>query len=98
MVDIELPIREFEDRGTLWLLESPTNLRDFLRLVAADIAEKLDFSRAARVNRSFVPSDLHKQEGDLIYSVPYLKGKSTVWIYVLVEHQFPANARLKRNV
>ena len=63
MVDIELPIREFEDRGTLWLLESPSNLRDFLRLVAADIAEKMDFSRAVRINRSFVPSDLHKQEG-----------------------------------
>jgi flagellar biosynthesis/type III secretory pathway protein FliH len=60
----EPPIREFADRGTLWLLEAPQNLRGLLRLVAAEIAEPLDFARAERINRSFVPDDLHKQEAD----------------------------------
>jgi hypothetical protein len=60
----EPPVREFADRGTLWLLESPENLRDLIRLVAAEIADKLDFTRAERVNRSFIPDDLRKQEAD----------------------------------
>jgi hypothetical protein len=28
----EPPVREFADRGTLWLLESPENLRGLVRL------------------------------------------------------------------
>jgi hypothetical protein len=39
------PLREFADRGVLWLLESPENLCGLLRLVAAEIADRLDFSR-----------------------------------------------------
>ena len=55
-------IREFPDRGTLWLLESPENLRELIRLLAQELANRLDFSRAKRLNRSFVPDDLHKRE------------------------------------
>jgi hypothetical protein len=73
------PIREFADRGTLWLLESTSNLRDL-------VADALDFGSAERVNRSFVPADLHKQEADLLYRVPFRTGKSEVWIHLLVEH------------
>jgi len=85
----EPPIREFADRGTLWLLESPENLRGLLRLVAADLADRLDFSRATRINRSFVPDDLHKQEADLLYRVPFHEGGAPreVLVYVLLEHQ-----------
>ena len=32
-------IREFNDRGTLWLLEDPANLRDLLRIVEPEVAE-----------------------------------------------------------
>ena len=83
----EPPIREFADRGTLWLLELPENLRDLLRLVSAEVADRLDFTRAERINRSFVPDDLRKQEADLLYRVPYRQGRSEVWVYVLLEHQ-----------
>lgn len=83
----EPPIREFADRGVLWLLESPRNLHDAVRLLSADIADRLDFIRAERQNRSFVPADLHKQEADLLYRVPFMSGKRSVWIYVLLEHQ-----------
>ena len=76
----EPPIREFADRGTLWLLESPENLRDLLRLVAADIADKLDFARAERINRSFIPDDLQKQEADLLYRVPFQDGQIDVLV------------------
>lgn len=83
----EPPVREFADRGVLWLLESPQNLRDVVRMLSSEIAESLDFSRAERHNRSFVPDDLHKQEADLLYRIPLLAGRRSVWIYVLLEHQ-----------
>jgi len=81
------PVREFADHATLWLLESPENLRDLLRLVATEIAERLDFRKAERLNRSFIPDNLQKQEADLLFRVPYREGKREVWIYLLVEHQ-----------
>ena len=84
-------IREFNDRRTLWLLEDPTNLYDLLRILEPDLAGHLDFTRTSRVNRSFIPADLQKQESDLIFRVPYRSGTSEggqeVWVYVLLEHQ-----------
>lgn len=85
--ETEPPVREFGDRGTLWLLDLPENLRGLLKLVAANLADRLDFSRAERQNRSFIPDDLQKQEADLLYTVPFLRGRGFVWIYVLLEHQ-----------
>ena len=83
----EPPIREFPDRGTLWLLETPQNLHDLLRLVSAEIADRLDFTRAERSPRSFVPDDLRKKEADILYRVPYRQRRGEVFVYVLLEHQ-----------
>src|SRR5579872_6665530 len=80
-------VREFADHATLWLLESPENLRELLRLVATEVAERLDFRRAERLNRSIIPDSLQKQEADLLFRVPYRESKREVWIYLLVEHQ-----------
>jgi hypothetical protein len=83
-------IREFNDRGTLWLLEDPANLRDLLRILEPALAERLDFARAQRVNRSFIPADLRKRESDLIFRMPFAtseKPSAEVWVYVLLEHQ-----------
>jgi hypothetical protein len=81
-------IREFGDRGTLWLLEDPANLHDLLQIVEPSLAEQLDFSRAERVPRTFIPADLRKRESDLIVSVPF-RGEAAgeVWVYLLLEHQ-----------
>jgi len=83
----EPPIREFADRGTIWLLESTANLRDLITMAASEIAARLAFDRAERVNRSFVPADLREQEADLLFRVPFVEGDTEVWVYVLVEHQ-----------
>jgi hypothetical protein len=81
-------IREFDDRSTLWLLEDPENLRGLLQILDPALAERLDFRRAQRLNRSFVPADLQKAESDLIYTVPFGTGSGReVWVYVLLEHQ-----------
>src|SRR5581483_4638738 len=84
-------IREFNDRGTLWLLEDPENLRGLLQIPEPTLAEPLDLGRAERINRSFIPADLQKQESDLIFRVPYraesAEPGAEVWVYVLLEHQ-----------
>jgi hypothetical protein len=82
------PIREFNDRGTLWLLEDPLNLRDLLQILEPGLIERLDFDRAQRENRSFIPADLQKQESDAVFLVPFVRERGReVWIYVLLEHQ-----------
>jgi hypothetical protein len=84
------PIREFNDRATLRLLEDPGNLRDLLQICEPELAPRLDFSRAQRINRSFIPADLQKEESDLIYRVPLRDsgpGSHEIWIYTLLEHQ-----------
>lgn len=67
-------IREFDDRSTLWLLEDPQQLYGLVQILDAALAERLDFARARRINRSFVPADLQKQESDLVYAVPTRDG------------------------
>ena len=83
-----LSVREFPDRGALWLFEDPRQLRELLQILEPALAELIDFTRARRENRSFVPADLRKQESDLIFLVP-LRGtrRQEVWVYVLLEHQ-----------
>lgn len=83
----EPPVREFADRATLWLLESSENLRGLMQIVAREIADRLDFSRAERINRSFIPDDLQKQEADLLYRVPFRDGTGEILVYLLLEHQ-----------
>lgn len=85
---IELPfIREFDDRGSLWLFEDPENLRGLLQILDPSLSDRLDFTRAARINRSFVPADLQEKESDLLYLVPFDEAESEVWVYVLLEHK-----------
>ena len=83
----EPTIREFFDRGVLWLLESPENFHDFLLLLSDEITAHLDFSSADRINRSFVADDLHKLEADLLYKMPFRDEQRDVFVYLLLEHQ-----------
>jgi putative YhgA-like transposase len=91
---LELPfIREFDDRSSLWLFEDPRNLHDLIRLLDPALADRLDFTRAERQNRSFIDPDLREKESDLLYSVPFRddvpEGGSAeeVWVYMLVENK-----------
>ena len=83
----ERVIRDFNDRGLIWLFESPSIFGDLARLLSAELAAKLDFSRAERMNRSLVPDTLYKQEADLIYQIPYLKEKGEVCVTLISENQ-----------
>ncbi len=84
-------IREFNDRGAKWLLESPQNVEGLIAVVAADIYKHLDFSRMKRLPTSLIPATLRKQEADLIFRIPFrtVEGESEreILIFLLVEHQ-----------
>jgi predicted transposase/invertase (TIGR01784 family) len=87
----QLPVREFPDRGVKWLLESPDNVRALLRILAPELADRMDFARLERIQTTFVPDDLSKQESDLIFRAPIrdvsADGEREVLIYLLFEHQ-----------
>jgi len=86
-----LLVREFPDRGTKWLLESPENTNCLLRIVETDLADCIDASRLHYIPTTFIPDNLRKQEADVVFTAPFLdKTQGTeqeVTIYVLIEHQ-----------
>ena len=84
-------IREFNDRGVKWLLESPDNAEALLAVVAPDLAPLLNFSQARLEPTSQIADSLRKQEADVIFSVPLRKPRrgapAEVRVYLLIEHQ-----------
>jgi hypothetical protein len=74
------------------------HLRDLLQLLEPTLAQRLDISRAQRINRTMIPPDLRKQESDLIFRIPYrAQREGEAWevlIYVLLEHQSTHDAQM----
>jgi hypothetical protein len=81
------PTREFNDRGVQWLFEDPQQLRALLQILEPALADRLDFARATRINCTFIPADLQKEETDVVFLVPFGERDGAVWVYVLLEHQ-----------
>ena len=86
-----LPVREFPDRGTKWLLETSENTNCLLRIVDIDLAECIDASRLQHIPTTFIPDNLREQEADVVFTAPFLDkvegvGRE-VMIYVLIEQQ-----------
>ena len=59
-----LPVREFADRGTKWLLESPENVSGLLQIIDVNLSTKIDFSRLHDEKKSFILNNLRLQESD----------------------------------
>jgi len=91
-----LLVREFADRGTKWLLESPENVLGLLQILDFDLSTKIDSSRLHDEKKSFILDNLRPEvlrlrlQSDLVFSAPFLEeyGKEgEVWLYILIEHQ-----------
>lgn len=95
---IEKVVREFNDRGLIWLLESPKNLEHFVRLFAAELAERLDFTRAERIPRTFISSGLEKTETDILFRLPARSADQEVLIYILNELQSAPDNEMGFNI
>ena len=86
-----LPVREFADRGTKWLLESPENVSGLIRILDVNLVEKINFSRLHDEKKTFILNNLRQQESDLVFTAPFWdeedKTEGEVLIYILIEHQ-----------
>ncbi|MBM3236730.1 Rpn family recombination-promoting nuclease/putative transposase [Candidatus Poribacteria bacterium] len=86
-----LPVREFPDHGTKWLLESSENTNCLLRIVDINLAECIDASKIQHIPTTFIPDNLREQEVDVIFLAPFLDKaqgiEREVMIFVLIEHQ-----------
>jgi hypothetical protein len=84
-------IREFPDRSIRWLLETPDNIRGLLLAVAADLAERIDYTQLQRLDRTFIPDSFGKREADMVFVAPFSdelgEPPHEVIIYILIEHQ-----------
>ncbi|MBM3238686.1 hypothetical protein FJZ31_20525 [Candidatus Poribacteria bacterium] len=66
-----LPVREFADRGTKWLLESPENVLGLLQILDFNLSTKIDFSRLHDEKKTFILDNLRQQESDLVVTAPF---------------------------
>jgi len=86
-----LPVREFADRGTKWLLELPENVLGLTQILDFNLSKRIGFSRLRDEKKSFILDNLRKQESDLVFSAPFLDEEDEiekeVFIYILIEHQ-----------
>ena len=82
-------IEHFPDRSARWLFQNWANVQGLVEIVAAELAELIDFQKLTQLNRSFIPENLREQESDVVFSVPFRtgSGKDELLIYILVEHQ-----------
>ena len=79
----------FSDKSARWLFEDGDYVRGLIEMVAGELAEFIDFSQIAQINRSFIFDNLREQESDMVFRVPFQSGSDTdeLLIYILIEHQ-----------
>ncbi len=89
-------VEHFADRSVRRLLQNGENVRGVLEIVAADIAERIDFSQLVPLPRSLLPEVLREQEADSVFRVPFRTETATeaLLIYLLVEHQSTVDATM----
>lgn len=79
----------FWDRSIRFFLQRPAHLEAIVRLAHPGLADRLDFDRLERVDRSFIVEDYQQREADIVLRVPYRAddGERSVIVYLLLEHQ-----------
>jgi hypothetical protein len=83
----DLP-RPLPDRMIRESLQTPANLRDFLRDCVPDIADRLDYSRLRPLEREMLTDDWWLRAVDLLFEVPYVdEAAASALVAVLIEHQ-----------
>jgi predicted transposase/invertase (TIGR01784 family) len=51
------------------------------------VSQALNWSTLTLLEGSFVDEDLRESEADLLYEVEHVSGETSLWVYVLLEHQ-----------
>lgn len=96
----EFPIVHFHDRIIRWLLEEREFVRGLIDLIDNSIVEHLEFDKLMQVNRSYIPDNLREQESDIVFTVPFHRGKQEqeLLIYILIEHQSTVDVTMASRV
>ncbi len=84
----QLP-RDFPDHAIREALIQPRNLRAVLRDVAAEIADRLDYSALEIVKRTYLLDDWRQRDNDVLVRLPPLgmPASTRILICILIEHQ-----------
>jgi predicted transposase/invertase (TIGR01784 family) len=70
------------------VLSDLTEAASFLqRHLPEALSQALNWSTLKLLEGSFVDEDLRESEADLLYEVEHVSGKTSLWVYVLLEHQ-----------
>jgi len=70
------------------VLSDMAEARSFLQAYLSEqVRQALSWSTLRLLDASFVDEDLRGSEADLLYEVEHLSGGTSVWVYVLLEHQ-----------
>ncbi len=82
----ELP-RQLPDRMIRESLQTPANLRDFLKDCVPDVADHLDYSKLRPLERDMLTDDWRLGTVDLLFEVPYVDEAAAALVAILIEHQ-----------
>jgi predicted transposase/invertase (TIGR01784 family) len=75
------------DHGYKDLFSHPELLRELLlSCVPEPWVRDMDFSRACKIDKSFITASQKRLESDLIWRVPFLSGQE-IYLYILIEFQ-----------
>ena len=75
------------DHGYKDLFSHPQFLKELLTsCVPEPWVQDLDFSRACKIDKSFITASKKKLESDLIWRIPFLSGQE-IYLYILIEFQ-----------
>lgn len=88
--------RDFADSIYRESLKQPENLRDLVRAVLPDIADRFAFDRAELLDREFPLDDWRRRESDLLFRIPFrdVDFELETLICVLLEHQSRPDVRM----
>lgn len=88
----ELP-RQLPDRMIRESLQTPANLRDFLRDCLPGVADHLEYSGLRPLERERITDDWRLRAVDLLFEVPYVdEAAASALVAVLIEHQSDTDA------
>lgn len=82
-------IEHFPDRSARHLFQNKANVEALVKMLAVDLAARIDFQHLVAANRNLIPETLREQQADILFSVPFSSQDSseTLLIYILIEHQ-----------
>ena len=70
------------------VLSDLVEARSFLQMhLSGEVSQALNWSTLKFLEGSFVDENLRGSEADFLYEVEHISGETSLWLYILLEHQ-----------